>query len=238
MTPLHLAALSSSRRWPGRWGLGLLLGVWLTALVQAADDPAAEKVAEKVAEDDAEPEAPKPVTPLPRFEVLGDGSEVLDRRAKLVWRRCVQGMKWTGSTCWGFADRMDFQAAQALAIKEGKATGQKWRLPHVPELRLLLVKPEFSEVKTGPDRGKRVPWIDAQWFPATPADWHWTASSTVLGGSVNMYNYGNIMSGTTPTNVARVNPRTGWAFSFATGDPAGDVSKQNALIVRLVRPAP
>lgn len=210
-------------------------GVGSLAWATDPDGPAAPGHA---AEAGVSPSAPAPAPAAARFEVLADGQELLDRRAKLVWRRCVEGMRWTGSTCWGFPDRLDFQAAQSRAAREAKASGLKWRLPHIPELRLIMLKPESVEVKSGPDRGKRAPWVDAQWFPGTPAEWHWTASTSILGGSVNMYNYGNIMSGTTPANVNRVSPRSGWALSFATGEPAGDVNKQNELAVRLVRPAP
>ena len=173
----------------------------------------------------------------PRFEILANGEEVLDRRAKLIWRRCVEGMRWTGSTCWGVPARFEFVAAQSRAAQMGKDTKLPWRLPHIPELRLLVQKPATERAVSGIDRGKRLPWVDAELFPGTPADWHWTQSSTVLGGNINMYNYGNVMSGTTPTNVSRLAPRTGWAFNFATGEPAGDISRQNDLIVRLVRGA-
>jgi hypothetical protein len=173
----------------------------------------------------------------PRFEILANGEEVLDRRAKLIWRRCVEGMRWTGTTCWGVAARFEFVAAQTRATQVGKETKQPWRLPHIPELRLLVQKPQTERATSGVDRGKRLPWVDPDWFPGTPADWHWTQSSTVLGGNINIYNYGNVMSGTTPTNVSRLAPRTGWAFNFATGEPAGDISRQNDLVVRLVRGA-
>jgi len=173
----------------------------------------------------------------PRFEILANGEEVLDRRAKLIWRRCVEGMRWTGSTCWGAPARLEFVAAQSRAAQLAKDTKLPWRLPHIPELRLLVQKPATERATSGIDRGKRLPWVDPEWFPGTPADWHWTQSSTVLGGSINIYNYGNVMSGTTPTNVSRLAPRTGWAFNFATGEPAGDIGRQNDLIVRLVRGA-
>ena len=173
----------------------------------------------------------------PRFEILANGEEVLDRRAKLIWRRCVEGMRWTGSTCWGVPARLEFVAAQSRASQAVKDSKLPWRLPHIPELRLLLQKPATERAVSGIDRGKRLPWVDADLFPGTPADWHWTQSSTVLGGNINIYNYGNVMSGTTPSNVSRLAPRTGWAFNFATGEPAGDISRQNDLIVRLVRGA-
>jgi Protein of unknown function (DUF1566) len=196
---------------------------------RAAEEPSASTAAEVA--------TPGEEASKPRFEILANGEEVLDRRAKLIWKRCVEGMKWTGTTCWGAPARLDFVAAQSRASQVGKEAKKPWRLPHIPELRLLVQKPATERAVSGVDRGKRLPWVDAEWFPGTPADWHWTQSSTVLGGNINMYNYGNVMSGTTPANVSRLAPRTGWAFNFATGEPAGDISRQNDLVVRLVRGA-
>ncbi len=165
--------------------------------------------------------------PPPRLVVSADGKEIIDAKAKLAWRRCVEGMIWFGSRCTGRAKTFTMIEAQALVTAQGKATGQRWRLPHIPELKTLLDKSH-----TG--RGAMV---DAALFPATPANWHWSASVSVgAGGVVNQYNYGNIMSGVTPGNANQLKALEGWGFNFATGEASGGISKRDALYVRLVRP--
>ena len=46
-----------------------------------------------------------------RFQVTEDPSEVLDVLAKLVWKRCVEGMTWDGGTCQGKAQLLDHTQA-------------------------------------------------------------------------------------------------------------------------------
>lgn len=159
--------------------------------------------------------------------VSTDGKEVIDAKAKLAWRRCVEGMVWFGNTCTGRAKTFTMTEAQALVTAEGKSTGQRWRLPHIPELKRLLDK---SHVGQGA-------MVDAVLLPATPMGWHWSASVSVgAGGAVNQYNYGNIMSGVTPGNVNQLKALEGWGLNFATGEASGGISKRDALYVRLVRP--
>ncbi|MBY0464289.1 MAG: DUF1566 domain-containing protein [Burkholderiales bacterium] len=166
-------------------------------------------------------------SPSPRLVVSADGKELIDVKAKLAWRRCVEGMIWFGMTCTGRAKTFTMIEAQALVAAEGKATGQRWRLPHIPELKTLLNKAHVG-------RGAMV---DAALLPGTPANWHWSASVSVgAGGAVNQYNYGNIMAGVTPTNANQLKALEGWGFNFATGEASGGISKRDALYVRLVRP--
>src|SRR2546427_1298998 len=33
-----------------------------------------------------------------------DGRDVIDRRARLLWPRCVEGMQWNGKTCTGLPE--------------------------------------------------------------------------------------------------------------------------------------
>ena len=163
----------------------------------------------------------------PRLVLSADGKEVIDTRAKLAWRRCVEGMIWFGATCTGRAKTFTMAEAQAHVASENKATGQRWRLPHIPELKVLTDKATAG-------RGALV---DTALFPATPASWHWSASVSVgIGGNVNQYNYGNIMSGVTPSNANQLKALEGWGLNFATGEASGGISKRDALFVRLVRP--
>ncbi|MFY7942216.1 MAG: DUF1566 domain-containing protein [Burkholderiaceae bacterium] len=163
----------------------------------------------------------------PRWKLSADGKEVIDTKAKLAWRRCVEGMILFGRTCTGKPRTFTMAEAQSLVASEGKRTGQRWRLPHIPELKSLLDKGQSG-------RGAMV---DSVWFPATPASWHWSASSSVGPvGNVNPYNYGNVMAGVTPGNVNQLQALEGWGMNFATGEASGGISKRDALFVRLVRP--
>lgn len=168
-----------------------------------------------------------------RLSVVGPAGspgeqEVRDAKTRLVWRRCVEGMVWNSGTCTGTPRRMEWSQAQALALAEYKATGVRWRLPHVTELRLLL--------SLGPGLGEAKP-LDAVLFPAAPPQWHWSGSTTVRGGAAfNQYDYGNIVQGRNASGANSVSFMHGWAVHMGTGEAAGDVSKKTGLLVRLVRP--
>jgi hypothetical protein len=180
----------------------------------------------------AVPEPVRAADAEPRFVVSEDGQEVFDRKARLVWRRCVEGLKWTGKTCWGLPSELEHSQAQALAQDTAKATGQRWRLPHATELKLLLAPPADSAAGRKP----RSPWIDELAFPGTPPEWHWSASVNVGGGNINPYNYGNIAQGRTGSNVNQVSFLHAWAVHFGTGEARGEVPKRHPMVVRLVRP--
>lgn len=232
LSPGGAASRAKMAKWAVAVGLGWCCVPGVSA-VTSAIEPTAVSVSLAAAEADkaAIPDTAVPTEPVapppPRLVVSADGKEVIDARAKLAWRRCVEGMIWFGSTCTGRAKTFTMIEAQALVTAEGKATGQRWRLPHIPELKTLLDKSH-----TG--RGAMV---DAALLPATPASWHWSASVSVgAGGAVNQYNYGNIMSGVTPGNANQLKALEGWGFNFATGEASGGISKRDALYVRLVRP--
>lgn len=218
-----------------KWVVAFGVGWWCVPGVDAVtpvSDPTVAPVSLSVAEADkgGVPDAvsAEPVAlPPPRLMVSADGKEVIDAKAKLAWRRCVEGMIWFGSRCTGRARTFTMIEAQALVTAEGKATGKRWRLPHIPELKILLDKSHAGQGAM----------VDAALLPATPASWHWSASVSVgAGGAVNQYNYGNIMSGVTPGNANQLKALEGWGFNFATGAAAGGISKRDALYVRLVRP--
>lgn len=173
--------------------------------------------------------AATPATPagaLPRFQVSEAGDEVTDVQAKLVWRRCVEGMTWDGNTCTGKARLLDHSQAQALAKAAFESSKRPWRLPHVPELKRLI------------NLGHASGTVDPTLFPRTPLQPHWSASTTVGGGGVfNPYNYGNIAQGRTSSNVNQMAFLHGWVVDFSTGEALGEVSKRTPLVVRLVRGA-
>ena len=94
--------------------------------------------------------------------VSADGQEVKDSRRNLVWRRCAEGMAWTGSTCTGTAS--SFTWAEALLHAKAMTKSGPWRLPNIKELASLV-----NDVRSNPA-------IDPTRFPATPAAWFWTST--------------------------------------------------------------
>ncbi len=103
--------------------------------------------------------------PAPRFAVSADGDQVIDRRQRLAWRRCLQGQDWDGSTCVGTVSRSNW----TQALKTPARLGRGWRLPNVKELASLVDD-------TRPDGT-----IDPLIFPGTPAITLW--SGTPLAAS-------------------------------------------------------
>jgi len=124
-----------------------------------------------------------------------DGTLVIDTRSHLAWDRCVAGMLWNGSTCTGRARLLTFAQARALADERWKASGVRWRLPRVPELRRLV------------NRGASPPAVDAAMFPGAPADWHWTSTRSVNTAAVN--------PASTPRRSTRMPMATRWAAARA-----------------------
>ena len=94
-----------------------------------------------------------------------DGNEVTDTRTGLVWRRCVEGMRWNGSTCIGSAASYSYTAALQLAASEAGRTGVAWRLPGLSELNAVARTMSMH------------PTIGSGTFPATPEMWFWSSSA-------------------------------------------------------------
>lgn len=94
-----------------------------------------------------------------RFSVRAGGQDVHDRSTGLTWRRCAEGMHWTGSGCAGEPQTFtQIEAAEHAAQQAG------WRLPTARELHTLV------------DGARSHPAIDTQAFPDTPPTWFWSAS--------------------------------------------------------------
>jgi hypothetical protein len=167
--------------------------------------------------------AAEPAAPATRFVVLGDGAAILDLQSKLVWSRCVEGMRWTGSACMGERKLASHSEAMALAKARRESDGLAWRLARVPELRQLA------------SNKARAPGLDPKFFPAAPAGWHWSGTANVDTAPVNPYNYGNVAQGRTAENANRMAFLHGWAVNLDTGVARGDVTKATRLPVRLVR---
>jgi hypothetical protein len=151
--------------------------------------------------------------------LTADGAGVVDEEARLVWSRCVEGMKWNGATCIGEASSMNHADAAAAGVARTKSDGLPWRLPRVGEMQRA-----------------------AQWtrsamplFPSAPEGWYWSGTAVVDLVPVNQYRYENIRRHVTEESVNRIAFLHGWAVDLATGEARDDVPKRARLPVRLVR---
>ncbi len=138
----------------------------------------------------------------PRYTVSSDGQEVADNQTNLVWRRCNEGMVFNGNTCTGVSSTLTHEAALQQAAAQASNTGVAWRLPNIKELSSIADKNLGSS-----------PAIDATAFPATPADYYWSASPYV--GSSNVV----------------------WVITFVDGSVIA-TNRSSERYVRLVRTGP
>jgi hypothetical protein len=101
------------------------------------------------------------------YTISADGSEVTDQKTGLIWRRCAEGMAYSGGTCTGTAGTYTHEAALGQAATQATSTGVAWRLPNVKELTSIS------------DNTLINPAIDSTAFPATPPNWFWSSSPYV-----------------------------------------------------------
>lgn len=91
-------------------------------------------------------------------------AEFTDPKTRLIWRRCAEGMMYSGGTCTGTARTFSYNEALQHAKSEARRTGIAWRVPTKDELSSIIDK-RFS------------PAIDPTAFPAIPAlGIFWSAS--------------------------------------------------------------
>lgn len=106
-------------------------------------------------------------TPTERFTDNRDGT-LTDQQSGLTWMRCSLGQQWNGSNCQGEPNVYTWQAAQAAAAQlnqtGGFASHSDWRMPHIPELAMIV------------ERQCDNPRINLTLFPNTPATYFWTAT--------------------------------------------------------------
>ena len=102
------------------------------------------------------------------YAISTDGSEVADQKTGLIWRRCPEGMVYSGETCRGTARTYTHEAALRQAAAQASSTGIAWRLPNVKELSSIADK-SFSHLA-----------IDSAAFPATPSGLFWSASPNAV----------------------------------------------------------
>lgn len=74
--------------------------------------------------------------PDSRYELVhgSGGSEVLDKKTKLIWQRCSVGQSWNGNACIGTASSYVWPDA----LRQAKNYGNGWRLPNIKELQSLV----------------------------------------------------------------------------------------------------
>lgn len=114
-----------------------------------------------------------------RFSYSEDGSQVTDSSTGLTWKRCAEGMTWSGSTCTDTAITYTHEAALQLGING-------WRLPNIKELVSMV------------DDSRINPAIDPAAFPNTPSNWFWTSSPYVGNSSYAWhvdFDNGNVSNG-------------------------------------------
>ena len=113
-------------------------------------------------------------TPSSDFTVLDGGQVVRHETTGLEWRRCAEGMSWTGTGCTGTASVMTwYEALQHANTESG------WRLPNINELRSIVEECRIS------------PAINQQVLPNTPSSYFWSASPyaghSILAWGVSFY---------------------------------------------------
>jgi len=112
--------------------------------------------------------------PDSRYSYNSSGNEVTDNVTSLIWKRCVEGMSWNGTTCSGSASAFNWEQALAHA-----ATQTGWRMPNQKELQSL--------VETACDDMA----INAKAFPATPSSaWSGSPNASYAGGAWGVF-FGN-----------------------------------------------
>ncbi len=106
-------------------------------------------------------------TPTERFTDNGDGT-VTDTQSGMMWMRCALGQRWTGSRCAGKPQALTWKSAQdaasSLNATGGYAHRSDWRMPHIPELAMIV------------ERQCANPRVNLTLFPDTPATYFWTAT--------------------------------------------------------------
>lgn len=90
---------------------------------------------------------------------------IKDNQTGLIWRRCAEGMVYSGGICTGKARRFTHEEALLLVDAQAINSGTAWRLPNIKELASIV------------DRSRVNPAIDLEAFPGTPASSFWSASS-------------------------------------------------------------
>jgi hypothetical protein len=90
---------------------------------------------------------------IERYAFLGDGSEVSDKKTKLIWKRCAEGETWTGGACQGNAQSYSWAEAMSKFGGENRKQSGNWHLPDIDQLASLR---DCSREKTMDVNGTKV----------------------------------------------------------------------------------
>jgi len=116
-----------------------------------------------------------PLTKLDsRYTYNTAGDEVTDSVTGLVWKRCAEGMSWSGSSCTSAATNFNWEGALAQAASVAQATGLAWRMPNLKELKSLVETACYDQA------------INQTAFPSTPT-YTWSASPNAGYAGVAWY---------------------------------------------------
>lgn len=96
-----------------------------------------------------------------RYSYSNDGSEVTDAKTGLVWQRCSQLQRWSGTTCVDNGGGFGITQEMALVLAKKQAG---WRVPNVKELSSLV------------DVSRTSPAIDTTAFPNVPPWPFWSST--------------------------------------------------------------
>ena len=110
-------------------------------------------------------------TPSGDFTTLEGGAVVRHGSTGLEWRRCAEGMSWTGTVCTGSASTWTWRGA----LQHADAVSG-WRLPNINELRSIV------------ERCRQSPAVNQQVFPNMPSSRFWSASPSA-GRSDSAWNF-------------------------------------------------
>ena len=106
-----------------------------------------------------------PTTPSSEFTTHEGGAVVRHETTGLEWKRCVEGMTWSGGTCTGSPKKMSWQDALQYAKEQ-----EGWRLPNIKELQSIV------------ERCRANPAVNTQVFPLTPsADMYSSSPAKQIG---------------------------------------------------------
>ncbi|EXJ10475.1 DUF1566 domain-containing protein [Nitrincola nitratireducens] len=140
-----------------------------------------------------------------RYQIVEGGSIVRDLVTGLEWQRCSVGQTWNGSTCVGAALYYNWSASLNMSALGG------FHLPDIDQLATLLYCVQSDrygwEDGYSPCGGfdDQVPSINNQYFPNTPRDWYWSASSGYSSGVMGVhFGLGGVFNGLTSSGHVRL----------------------------------
>ena len=161
------------------------------------------------------------------WTLSADGQHIVLTRSRLVWPRCVEGLRWNGKTCVGTPLWVDHAQALEHARQRSQADGLTWRLPSARELQLIS-----QHNQRAVDTEQVAP------LPEPSLGWCWSGTTHVIRQQVNPYSYNTIARGTTGgVGGQQLDLQNGWAVNTGTAEMRVDIFRGTPMMLRLVRAA-